>query len=533
MPEAIQNILNRIKEWWLKFTTKQKAIIISAVAIVIIALVILAYVVTRPTWITLATATSAEQASKIKELLDGENIEYQTSQDGMTYSVKTEDEANANILLGTNSIPSKGYSINDVIDGSFSTTEADKEKKYKLYLEEKFAKDLSALNSVEKAEVTLNIPENDGTMSSKKEEGYANVILHLKGGEKMEEDTAAGIAQYVATGLGNKTTDNIVILDSDGNVLFSGGDSASGAGTASSNLSAKEKAAAAVSKRVKDVLLGSQMYDDVKVAPNLSMSFDKVNVVDYNYYLNDDQTQGYLDSRSESNSESESGVGGVPGTDNNDNDTTYVIQDNGVSRSTTSDVTEDYLPSERITTTDREVGAVDLENSSISVVAKRFVIYNEDDMKERGELDDQTFAEFEAENSDIQRADVDQDMIQSVSRATGIAEENISMTAYNVPMFQPSSGIGLDLRTIIEIALAVLIFALLAFVVFRTLRKNKEEEVEEELTIEDLISNQEDELEDIGYNEKSEARLLIEKFVDERPEAVATLLRNWLNDDWG
>ena len=275
------------------------------------------------------------------------------------------------------------------------------------------------------------------------------------------------------------------------------------------------------------------MYDDVKVAPNLSMSFDKVNEVDYNYYLNDGQTQGYLDSRSESNSESESGVGGVPGTDNNDNDTTYVIQDNGVSRSTTSDVTEDYLPSEKITTTDREVGAVDLENSSISVVAKRFVIYNEDDMKKRGELDDQTFEEFEAENSDIQRADVDDEMIQSVARATGIAEDNISMTAYNVPMFQPSSGIGLDLRTIIEIVLAVLIFALLAFVVFRTLRKNKEEEVEEELTIEELISNQEEELEDIVYNEKSEARLLIEKFVDERPEAVATLLRNWLNDDWG
>ena len=148
-------------------------------------------------------------------------------------------------------------------------------------------------------------------------------------------------------------------------------------------------------------------------------------------------------------------------------------------------------------------------------------------------MDDQTFAEFEAENSDIERADVDDDMIQSVSRATGIAAENISMTAYNVPMFQPSSGIGLNLRTIVELVLALLIFVLLAIVVFRTLKKNKEEEVEEELTIEELISNQEEELEDIGYNEKSEARLLIEKFVDERPEAVATLLRNWLNDDWG
>ena len=30
-----------------------------------------------------------------------------------------------------------------------------------------------------------------------------------------------------------------------------------------------------------------------------------------------------------------------------------------------------------------------------------------------------------------------------------------------------------------------------------------------------------------------ETRKLIEKFVDENPEAVANLLRNWLNEDWG
>ena len=37
---------------------------------------------------------------------------------------------------------------------------------------------------------------------------------------------------------------------------------------------------------------------------------------------------------------------------------------------------------------------------------------------------------------------------------------------------------------------------------------------------------------DIGYNEKSETRLLIEKFVEENPEAAASLLRNWLNEEW-
>lgn len=532
MPEAIQNIINRIVNWWKKFSTKQKAIIISAAAVVVIALVILVYVVTRPTWMNLITCTSAEQSAKVKELLEGQSIEYQQSQDGMSYSIKKEDEANASILLGTNDIPTDGYSIDNVIDGSFSTTEADKEKKYKLYLEEKFSKHLSSLNGVESAEVTLNLPENSGTISSKKQEGYANVILHLKGEDGMDEDTAAGIAQYIATGLGNSNTDNILILDGNGKVSFSGGDSASGAGTASNNQSARDKANNSLANKIKGVVLGTQVYDEVKVAANLNMNFDKVNEVDYNYYINEDQTSPYMDARSESTSESESGVGGVPGTDTNNNDTTYVIRDNTTNKASTSDVNEDYLPSEKITTTDKEVGSIDLEASTLSVVAKSYVIYNEDKMKDQGQLDDQTFDEFVAANSEIRRVDVDAEVLTMVSNASGIPEQNISMVAYEVPMFQYSSGIGLDLVTIIEIVLMLVVLGLLVFVVLRTLKKKKQEEEEEEITIEDLIASQEDELEDIDYNDKSEARMLIEKFVDERPEAVATLLRNWLNDDW-
>ena len=39
-------------------------------------------------------------------------------------------------------------------------------------------------------------------------------------------------------------------------------------------------------------------------------------------------------------------------------------------------------------------------------------------------------------------------------------------------------------------------------------------------------------LDDIEFSDKSETRKMIEKFVDENPEAVAQLLRNWLNDEW-
>ena len=89
---------------------------------------------------------------------------------------------------------------------------------------------------------------------------------------------------------------------------------------------------------------------------------------------------------------------------------------------------------------------------------------------------------------------------------------------------------------ILQIILAVLIFALLGYVVFRSTRKQKVEEPEPELSVDALLEatsdNEDDNLEDIGYSEKSETRKLIEKFVDENPDAAALLLRNWLNDEW-
>ena len=318
-------------------------------------------------------------------------------------------------------------------------------------------------------------------------------------------------------------------------MLFAGGDETSTAATASSNQAARTNAENAVAAKVRSTIASANsdgsVYDDVDVGVNLSMSFDDTNTVTYDYSVDEGRDEGYLDSRTESTTESTSGTSGTPGTDSND-DTTYVLEDETTTSSSSSDITEDYLPDETITTTNGEVGAIDYDESSLSIVATTYVIYNEDEMEASGQLEDQTFDEFVAANSDRVQVDADDTVITAVSNATGIPEENISIIAYEVPMFQYSDS-GRDLTDYLQIIIALLVFALLGFIVFRTLRTEAEEETEEEVTVEDLLEQaQEEELEDIGVTEKSETRILIEKFVDENPEAVANLLRNWLNDDW-
>ncbi len=533
MPEFIERILNRIKEWWTSFNTKQKTIIASIAAVLVIAFSVLGYSVSRPTTVTLITCSSASEASEVASLLEDDGISYTTSSDGMVFYVNQSDQATASILLGSNSIPTDGYSLDDALDGSFSTTTSDKNRKYQLYLEEKFESDLETLSYVSSASVTLSIPENDGTLISSAQDSYASVILSLT--TDIDDDQAYAIATYMATQLGNDDTSNITIIDSSGNLIYSGTTDGSTSATASTNLSYLTKAKNMTESDVRSVLLATGVYDNIEVVANLSIDTSQTSVIDYYYYTTGDNDQGLLDSKTVSETEASSGTGGTPGTTSNDDDTTYVLEDSETSYTTTLDETYDYLPNETITETLTSAGAIIASESSITVSATSYVVYDEDTLTENGTLAalEMTFAEFVAANSDRVKLDVDSDFYSMVANATGIDESAITIVAYEVPMFTYSSSSSRSVTDYLEILLAVLIFALLGFIVFRSMKGEKEEELAEEISVEALLEAQEEPLEDIGYEEKSEARLLIEKFVDENPEAVASLLRNWLNEDWG
>ena len=133
MPERLKAILDKITAWWKKFNTKQRSVLISIVAVVIVALVILGVVISRPTQVELVEAQSASEASTIKGVLEDNNISYEVDSK-LVFFVNKSDEVNAIMALGDNGIPAQAYSIDNVTDGSFSTTEADKQKKYQVYL---------------------------------------------------------------------------------------------------------------------------------------------------------------------------------------------------------------------------------------------------------------------------------------------------------------------------------------------------------------------------------------------------------------
>lgn len=538
MPDKIREILNNIVEWWKKFTKKQQMILVSSTLIVIIAVAILAFVLTRPKMTIIKICDNAKEASTVQQLLTDAGIYHEVSDTGLTFSIQQKDSAAANILLGSNAIRTEDKGLKAILNGSLSTTESDKTKLEKEYKEKHIAQVLETLENVEKASVMLDVPNDDGTLIASKQESFAEVFLTLDG--EMSEEQALGLARMIATGLGNKTTDNISIMDSNLNMLYSGGmgDLTTASGMTASQLSFQQKVENKVKGNVKDVLLGTGQYQNVEVGVNLPLNFDKKTTSSKTYDPGEGREQGPYKSDRTYDESTTSGGANVPGTDANGEDGNYMITDGDQTEQTISDSSRDYALNETIENIEAGIGNILYEDASLAVTLKTYIKYDEDTLRANGDLEGTTFEEYRAqiESQGAQRQQVDADTIDSIAKASGIDAERISVIAYQEPLFIPSEGSGRTFSDYLEIVLAVLIFALLGFVVFMSTRKEKAPELEPELSVETLLQttkeNEEESLEDIGFKEKSEARILIEKFVEEKPEAVASLLRNWLNEDW-
>lgn len=531
MPDKIKEIFQKVLAWWNKFTAKQKTIIIGITAAVVFTFAILIWIFTRPQYTQWQQCSTTKEAADVIAILDSATIEYETSSDGLSIKVKNSQLSAANLALGAAGYMPDQYSIEDATSGGFSTTESDKQKQYVYYMEQKLAKDITNIESVKSATVNLHIPDQTGTLIATEAESSAWIQLNLR--DKFTPDQAATIAKAVATALGNTSTANITIVDTNANLLFSGEEDYSKAGVASSMLELRAQAETMVSADVKKVLVGSKQFDMVEVGCRLDIDFAEYQNTVHEYYANAGREEGMLSHQEIYDEENSNASGGIPGTDSND-ETTYMYQDGDNSESSSSQKISDYLPNENLSVENLPAGIIKYDNSSLALTAISYNVIKEEDAKNQGLLDGISWEDYKAANDDYVKMDVDPDFYSVVANATGIPEDKITIVSYKAPQFIDREGMDVSTTDILSVVLIVIILGLLAFVVIRSMASRKEVSETEELSVENLLqSTPQESVEDIELEAKSETRKMIEKFVDENPEAAANLLRNWLNEDWG
>ena len=240
MAERIKQIPKKLLEIWNNWTKKQKTVIVSAVAVFLVAVVILAVVLNQPNYQVLTTCKDYTELSEVTALLKSNSYDYKVADNSLIVQVPKAKLTDAKMLIASENIQSDGYSFDDAMNSSFTTTESDKTKKYAHYLESKLKSDLESMDGIKNA--TVNIQLADSTNSFYTATSDASVGVTLKLSKTMEDEKAESIANFLATSVGNTNTDNITILSSDGSTLYSGANNSTVSGVSyNSKLKYKER----------------------------------------------------------------------------------------------------------------------------------------------------------------------------------------------------------------------------------------------------------------------------------------------------
>lgn len=541
MMDRLIAIKDKFLAFWDKYTTKQKTLIISVVLAIFFAIVLLGYFLTRPVYTELVKL-SGDTASTFDSALSSGGIDYKKESDSKgntVFSVEQSQYSDAVLLMGENKITDTEMSWDDAFNNDMTVSSAEKQTKATLALQSSIRKGLMNFDGVEDATVYVNRPTDDGTIFSEKKETSVSASLKLAKGSEITSETAQAIAYYLANAVGNSTTDNIILTDTTGNLLYGQKEDNTLGGSVSGSDDYKEKLRNTFCKNVSNMLMKAG-YDDVQIgSANIKFNMDKVTELVKTYTANEGQDQGLYSSSYNYKSTGNSGSGGVPGTDSNGDQTDTMIQNTGSSNSETTLDKYNYLPNETVQNIEHEVGAVEPDQSSIGIVLTKYNVIKEETLESQGLLKDTTFEEYVNNNSAVTDLQVPQELITLISAATGIATNNITIQIKQKPVYEAkeSSSFMDNASNYLMVILTLLIAGLLVFVIIKGTSPVEVTELEPELSVEDLLATtQEDDkqnLDEIELSDKSETRQLIEKFVDENPEAVASLLRNWINEDWG
>lgn len=541
MREKVKEIPEKFKVFWDKYTSKQKTIVIAIICVVLIAIGVVAWLASRPTWSKFQVFDSVDDANTMTKALDDQSITWKASSDGKTIYVHQDDMTNALYAMSDNGLTDKGYTWDAAFDNSMSTTESEKDQKRVLALQSEIRQSLIQYKFIDDANVFINVPETTYTVLSSddaetaKTSITASIELNDKNKDPLDDKTAETLAYWLANTVGTDVK-NVIINDTDGKCIYNGNTS-DGLGGVLTGGSTEycNKLRNTIADNVTTLLIRCG-YDDAQVGTDgIQFDMNKIETLTKEYSVDDGREYGYPTNLYTYSSKGASGNGGTPGTDSNDSDTDYV-NNSSSGTSNTVDVQKltALLTNEKVQNIKQETPAIKLADSSLGIVVRKYTVYKEDDLKADGTLDKTTWDQFISQNNKISTTTVSTDEINLISAATGVSANKITVLAYNVPQFVSSTKSSNGISNYLMIILTVLIIALLIFVILRGASPLAAEDEEPELSVEQLLATTKENqsLDDIEFSDKSETRKMIEKFVDENPEAVAQLLRNWLNDEW-
>jgi flagellar M-ring protein FliF len=524
MPDFIKKYLDQFREFWASLDKSQKTRLYITSAIVVAAISISIFLLTRPQRVVLFTNSDQKQIGEMITILNDNGIWNTAQNNGTSIIIDQKDNDRAQIVLAQAGYPKKGFTFEDAISSiGLTTTQQDKEHIWNHQKVSDLEAKLEMLDNIDEAAVRLATPKTSIFQNAGSDAPRPTAYVMVRPNQTLTSLQVQGIVMLVSRSVENLDPNDVTVVDNNSNILnpISRDDSIS---AANSQEELRKKRENELEQKVYDYFSGGQFdnFDTLRVVANVMLDFDKEKSQIKSITNPEGMDGGAVISSSISEEIVKNGTqGGEPGLGTNPGDANAPgYQIGSGSTSDYSNIQEDinYGYDEKISEHEKAAGKLVAGESGLAI-SLWYGIKVPDDSR----MDDDFITEIKT----------------AASIATGIPVRNISVNKMKLaPPEVVEENTADRIRELVRdygfFALMLLLIA--GMLIFGLPRRKGKEQDAVAVPVAGgpkfVVPDHDDPIPEIELEERSEIKKQIDKFVKQKPDSVAQLLRNWLSDDW-
>lgn len=512
MNETLKNLWAKLIAFWNRFEQRQRRNILISMSLLLVCFVAVLWVLLRPHYVAVMSGLDASSLGDAETQLQTMKIPYELQ--GSSVLVPKREADQARIQLATAGLPKSGYIGYGSVSSSFGMTQDQFNIQVLDALQQSLNQTIKSINGVQDAQVHIVMPEQQLFVSdSSQNTAKASVFVQLGTGVQLSSAQVAGIQQLVAHSVKGLSTDNVSVVDQNGQTLSQAGDTT---GTSSASATTELGMRTQLEQQMHDKLTSGIAQitgaGNAVIVVHANVTFNQTESTTKNVLPAPGQTGGLIKSQTTSRTTSNSGsstAGGAAGqSTTNPNLPSYSGSGNGAggSTSSTTNQTTTYANGQQTVTTIAD--PIQLNGYSVGVVLN---------------------SQDKALNAQV-RSQIKQFVSNAIGGAGSTNTANsVSVTSAPFHTQAVSSQPGHS-KTLLWGGIAAAILALLGvFLLLRRRRPRADEDTEisrispiQEFTDEPLEQN---------VNEDEQMRRQLANLASQKPDEFANLVRTWLVGD--
>ena len=205
---------------WRELSRPRQVVIIIVSAAVLAFLLFMFQYLSQPKYVTLYSNLDPVEASPLVQYLREKGVPYRLDDFGGTIKVPQDRADELRIEMAGQGMPfAQGLGFEIFDEDSLGMTSFERQVKMQRALQEELRRTITSLDAVMQARVHLVLPEPSVFMRESSEPSAA-VYLKLNPFVALKQEQIRGIVFLVASSVENLKPENVIIIDSQGNILY-------------------------------------------------------------------------------------------------------------------------------------------------------------------------------------------------------------------------------------------------------------------------------------------------------------------------